>query len=223
MLYNLIFKPQKDIKYEQRNQHLHSIFSNIFHEKNKENTKKRNYSFFIERKKTYFKNKSYKIQLHIGDEFLNQLFHKNVKKWKEIIKVEEKELNISTFLEIKDLKFRILDTVLKNWDIEKKEKYNEYNSSYGKDLLKELIEFQVNLNSNLTMKPNKKTKHGKDYFSFIKNIFIQDTNQTNTYDILIEIENTKQAKLLAREIVYKGAGTNQSFGHGYTTFKKGLI
>lgn len=226
-LYKLKIKFKEDVDFKDRNNYLHKIFSTIFHEENSKNKKKKNYTFFIERFKLYQKDKIYKIDLHTSNPNIDELLKENAIKFKEIIEIEEKDYKPTEFIMIENINFPIHSIVLDNWNIkdyDKTKRQQYYHKDYGTDLLKELIEYQIYSNTSLNVKPNVKTKNGKDYFSFIKNIILEEPKNEFTvkYNVLIQLNNDKQSKLLSRELVFSGTGAKNSFGFGFANYRRGL-
>lgn len=227
MLYKLKFKFKENVSFKERNNYLHKIFSTIFYEENRKTKNKKDYSFFIEKFKDYSKDKIYKIDLHTSNQNIDTLLINNYKNFKEIISLEEKDYKPSEFIFIENINFPIHSVVLDNWDIltyDKSKRQQYYHKSYGTDLLKELISYQIYSKSTLKIEPNSKTKNNRDYYDFIKTIIIEEPNNEFKvkYNILIQLKDDKKSKLLGREMVFSGVGAKNTFGFGFANYRKFL-
>lgn len=223
---------QKNIKYEDVNNYLHSIFSNILYKFKSD--KKPKYSFKIQPYKEYFKNRTYIIYINTAEIDIIKTLEDSLFKYN--MKSEQLEdQKYSNIIKISNLNFELYDIILKNWDIDSKligsKKRIDYDSNFGLPLLKELIEVQtfLNLPSNLKrmISPTNKSKNDLDYLPFIKDIIIGEPKKVKikdsfviSYDVIINIIDDKKSKQLAKFIVNSGVGARNSFGCGYAEYYK---
>lgn len=245
MKYEITLECLKNTSFKERNIQMHRLINSmIIQGINLDNSNNVGYSFYLERKKEYFKNKKYKLLFNTIDmniinklksfDFSNKDFEFNFK----ILNFIEKEDEIKDYIQIYNLNYEIKEPVVKNWNIKKecKTKNLYYDLSMGIDLLKELIQYQVYAKSPLIdkIKSNKLTKHKKEYYEFIDEIYL-DPNKKSifmknqhimAYDLLIKVKGDKASKLLAREMTNKGMGCKNSYGFGFASYydyDKGVI
>jgi len=225
---DIFFK--KNINYKERNIHLHKLFSTIFSTQLSKN-KKQSFSFYISKRKIYYKDNYYKIFLHTTLNF-EKLFNFENDFFK-VIQVKEKDSKINEFIQVKSLNYEFKDIVLKNWNIPIDKNINniQYHYDYGLALLKELIELQVytSMIDKNRFPPNSYSKNRKEYYSFIEGIIIdplrsdichdlENNVHSIGYDVILQIKNDKKSKLIAREITNQGLGCKNSFGFGFCEY-----
>ena len=234
MILKLEHKFKKDVKFEQVNNYLHSMFSDILFSNSKKENKKVSYSFKISRLKNYYQNKNYDIYFNSSDLDMLSLLEKNALKYNTKI-LTEMTSQISSLIKISNINFEIYDIVLKNWNIDSdligKKRRIDYKKEFSIELLKELIMYQVYNDLPITLKnqitPNSITKNNKDYFDFIDSIIlgaerkvIIKNNFVTAYDIVINIKSDKKSKILGNQLVHNGSGAKNSFGLGYAEYYK---
>lgn len=232
MKLNILLNFNKDILCNDINEHLHKLFSTLFIIILNKDRKKKNYSFYIFPKKTYFKNKSYEVLFSTNNELILAKLMENIKYTNDyftLVSINEKNDEISPFLKVFSSNFLLNTGIIKNWKINHNStiKSLHYRPEYGIDLLKELIEVQAYQHTSLShITPNSKSKNGIEYYNFIDYIFV-DEKSTNInlkgvylmcHNLILKIKEDKTSKLLAREITHSGVGFRNSFGCGHTDY-----
>lgn len=227
MILKIKYKPNEDFDFKEKNNVIHRFLSkSLYNGKRKEK-----YSFKIEDRRKYLKNKEYILQVKImkKEDFENLIeLCKNNKLEYTLIDPE-----IKNGLFIKDLNYEIQSIQLYNWGI-KEEKLDriDYLEKYGIPFLKELIEYQVFGYLDEEIKKNIKslsiTKHKKNYYQFIDKLILSPKkaiklkdNHINTYDVYVILKDDKWSRYIGREMVNNfSIGTKNSYGCGFVEYKE---
>lgn len=227
MILKIKYKSEKDFDFKEKNNQIHRFLSqSLYNGKNKEK-----YSFKIDDRRKYLKNKEYILHVKImKKEDFKSLIDLCTKKGFEYTLIEP---DIKNGLFIKDLNFEIQSIQLENWGIkEKKLNRIDYLEKYGIEFLKELIEYQVFNYLDDSIKKNIKnlsiTKHKKEYYQFIDKIILSTKkaiklkeSHVNTYDVYIILKDDKWSRYIGREMVNNfSIGTKNSYGCGFVEYKE---
>lgn len=217
MIYSIIIKPKEDFKFENSGHYLHSLFSKVFNPVNMRTGKKnKRYSFQIDKRRIYLKNKKYRVRLHTSHPEIDSLIQSDLRKDAQICSVKEDELDLSNLIKVEYLRYPINKRIKANWGIDDDSEF--YRTSHGKELLKELIQVQVS--DNLQLTETSKARNGKPMNDFIDTLIVRQGHNefTNRLNVLIEVKNDIESKKAGRFIVLNGIGTKNSYGDGFAEY-----
>lgn len=234
MIIKLTHTFSKDIMFEDINNYLHSLFSNILFNAKFDKKRKAPYSLKITRFKTYNKNKSYDIYFNSSNESVLNNLRDNASRF-DIKIIKELNQQIGNLIKVTNLNYEIYDIVLKNWGIESpligNKKRIDYKKEFSIDLLKELIMLQTYMGLDSTLKnqitPNAVSNNNIEYYDFIDHIVMGEERRVRikdsfvtTYDVIINVKSDKKSKTLANKIIHNGLGAKNSFALGYAEYYK---
>lgn len=192
----------------------------------KDNLKKVKYSFKCPSVKQIKKGEKYYLEFSSRErDYINSMINLDFKGFilKEIV---QKNNVITNVVKVHNLHYELSNGICKNWYIDTKgQKRTYYTEEHSLELLKELIEVQVNdmVDSEIKLNKTSITKHGKKYYSFIKKLeivsksisYTKNNNTIPSYTLLLEFEKSRNANKISNIIQNEGLGAKNSYGLGF--------